>query len=100
MAPGRRFAAAPNPDHEKYYRILGLLQFGRYDPEDIAAQLGAAAETVVREKIAGYADRGFLEITGGGSYRQSPEGLFWGNNIAVDMLQAVIAADVAELSLR
>jgi oxygen-independent coproporphyrinogen-3 oxidase len=93
MAPGRRFASAPNPDHETYYRILGLLQFGRYDPKDIAAPLGAAAETTVREKITGYEARGFLEAREGGSYRLSPEGIFWGNNIAVDMLQAIIAAE-------
>ncbi|MDR1098853.1 MAG: radical SAM protein [Treponema sp.] len=97
MAPGRRFVSAPNPDYEKYYRILGLLQFGRYDPRDIAAQLGEAAKTVVREKIAEYAARGFLEAKDGGSYCLSPEGIFWGNNIAVDMLQAVIAVDFAEV---
>jgi oxygen-independent coproporphyrinogen-3 oxidase len=92
MAPGRRFASAPNPEYETYYRILGLLQFGRYDAEQIAAELGEGAEAAVREKIAEYADRGFLEAPDDGAYRLSPEGIFWGNNIAVDMLRAVINA--------
>jgi oxygen-independent coproporphyrinogen-3 oxidase len=96
MSPGRRFAAAPNPEHEKYYRILGLLQFGRYDAEKIAEELGAGAEAQVREKIAEYAGRGFLEASEAGSYRLTPEGVFWGNNIAVDLLRAVINARMVE----
>jgi oxygen-independent coproporphyrinogen-3 oxidase len=96
MAPGRRFVSAPNPEHEKYYRILGLLQFGLYDAEKIAAELGAGAEARAREKIAEYAGRGFLEDDDRGGCRLSPEGIFWGNNIAVDMLSAIIAAQTVE----
>ncbi|MDR1239732.1 MAG: coproporphyrinogen III oxidase family protein [Treponema sp.] len=96
MAPGRRFVSAPNPEYEKYYRILGLLQFGRYDAAEIARYLGAGAEARIREKIAEYLDRGFLETGEDGSCRLSSEGIFWGNNIAVDMLQAVIPARMVE----
>jgi oxygen-independent coproporphyrinogen-3 oxidase len=92
MAPGRRFVSAPDPEHDKYYRILGLLQFGRYDPQSIAAELGAEAEERAREKIAEYAEKGFLEADDRSGYCLSPEGIFWGNNIAVDMLGAIIAA--------
>jgi oxygen-independent coproporphyrinogen-3 oxidase len=97
MAPGRRFISAPNPEYEKYYRILGLLQFGRYDAAEIARHLGAGAETQVRAKIAEYLDRGFLETGEDGSCQLSPEGIFWGNNIAVDMLQAVVCARRVEV---
>ncbi|MDR2072078.1 MAG: coproporphyrinogen III oxidase family protein [Spirochaetaceae bacterium] len=90
MAPGRRFVSAPDPGYEKYYRILGLLQFGRYDAEKIAGYLGPRAEERVKKKIAEYLDRGFLETLDTGGYCLSPEGIFWGNNIAVDMLQAVV----------
>jgi oxygen-independent coproporphyrinogen-3 oxidase len=90
MAPGRRFVSAPDAGHETYYRILGLLQFGRYDPAAIAQGLGEGTEALVREKIAEYADRGFLEVADNGACRLSPEGIFWGNNIAVDMLQTII----------
>jgi oxygen-independent coproporphyrinogen-3 oxidase len=96
MAPGRRFASAPNPEYETYYRILGLLQFGVYDAKKIAEELGDGAEEQVREKIACYADRGFLEALETGAYSLTPEGIFWGNNIAVDMLRAVINARTVE----
>jgi oxygen-independent coproporphyrinogen-3 oxidase len=92
MEPGRRFVAAPNPEYEKYYRILGLLQFGRYNAEQIAGELGDRVETLVRKKIAEYTDRGFLEASDNGACCLSPEGIFWGNNMAVDILRAVIGA--------
>ncbi|MDR2314037.1 MAG: radical SAM protein [Spirochaetaceae bacterium] len=90
MGPGRRFVSAPNPEYEKYYRVLGLLQFGRYDAKKIAGHLGSEAEEQAAKKITEYLDRGFLETLDTGEYCLSPEGIFWGNNIAVDMLQAVV----------
>ncbi|MDR2258484.1 MAG: radical SAM protein, partial [Treponema sp.] len=96
MAPGRRFVSAPNPEYEKYYRILGLLQFGRYGAAEIGGLLEARAEARIRAKIAEYLDRGFLEAGEDGSFHLSPEGIFWGNNIAVDMLQAVISVQMVE----
>jgi oxygen-independent coproporphyrinogen-3 oxidase len=94
MAPGMRFVSSPNHKYDKYYRLLGSLQFGLYDARSMAGHLGPAAEKAVAEKIGFFTDRGFLEPGEDSAVRRlSPDGLFWGNNIAVEILKAAIEAE-------
>jgi oxygen-independent coproporphyrinogen-3 oxidase len=94
MAPGRRFVSAADRRYTKYYRILGLLQFGRYDPAAIAEHLGAKAAGAVREKLRDLAAEGFLEkAPQGPGWVLSADGIFWGNNLAVEVLKAAINAE-------
>jgi oxygen-independent coproporphyrinogen-3 oxidase len=107
MAPGKRFVSAPNPRYEGYHKILGYLQFGIYDLERICGELPSPgggegprdagpspAALAIGERIRLYHRQGLLEETvPGNSYRLSDEGVFWGNNIAVDLLSAAIQAE-------
>jgi oxygen-independent coproporphyrinogen-3 oxidase len=88
MAPGRRFVSPGDRRYDFYHKILGLLQFGVYDPRIITGDLGQAAEHAVREKIEAYGTRGLLDPEGG--FRLSADGVFWGNNMAVEILTAAI----------
>ncbi|MDR2305313.1 MAG: radical SAM protein [Treponema sp.] len=88
MAPGQRFVSPGNTRYDFYHKILGFLQFGVYDPEIITRDLGQAAEHAVRETIEAYGAGGFLE--GAPGFRPSADGVFWGNNIAVEILNAAI----------
>jgi oxygen-independent coproporphyrinogen-3 oxidase len=94
MAPGRRFVQAADGRYERYYRILGLLQFGRYDPAIITEGLEAEAAEAVREKLRDFAAEGFLEASPQGpGWVPSADGIFWGNNLAVEVLRTAIDAE-------
>ncbi|MDR1899141.1 MAG: radical SAM protein [Treponema sp.] len=94
MAPGRRFVSAADTDYGSYYRILGMLQFGRYDPEAITAGLDGRAAAAVREKLRDFAAAGYLEpVPESSAYTLSADGVFWGNNLAVETLKTAIGAE-------
>ncbi|MDR2143849.1 MAG: coproporphyrinogen III oxidase family protein [Treponema sp.] len=95
MAPGRRFASQVNKRHEKYYRMLGKFQFGLYDPSTMGLVPGA--EKAVEEKLKELSGQGFLNPAPESSaWTLSPDGIFWGNNIAVEVLKTAIYAEKKE----
>jgi oxygen-independent coproporphyrinogen-3 oxidase len=97
MSPGRRFVSAGDEDYDRYYRLLGELQFGLYDPALMARFLGPAVEKAVVEKIQELSGRGFLvPVPRSSAWSLSPDGVFWGNNIAVEILKTAIAAKKGE----
>ncbi|MDR3146201.1 MAG: radical SAM protein, partial [Treponema sp.] len=94
MAPGRRFVSAPDPRYEKYHKILGYLQFGLYDTGRITGELDGEAKKAVEERVRYYHSQGILEEGAPGApLSLSADGVFWGNNIAVDILTAAIKAE-------
>jgi oxygen-independent coproporphyrinogen-3 oxidase len=93
MATGRRFVSAPDTRYEKYYKILGYLQFGLYDMEKICETLDGEAKKAVEERVRFYLDKGLLVKTEQAALHLSVDGIFWGNNIAVDILGAAIKAE-------
>ncbi|MDR1212451.1 MAG: coproporphyrinogen III oxidase family protein [Spirochaetaceae bacterium] len=95
MAPGRRFVSPVDKRHERYYRMLGEFQFGLYDAAKMAEGLAPETENAVREKLDELESLGFLNPAPGagpGARVLSPDGVFWGNNIAVEVLGAAIHA--------
>jgi oxygen-independent coproporphyrinogen-3 oxidase len=97
MSPGRRFVSPGSKDYDNYYRLLGELQFGLYEPARMARFLGPRVEKAIFEKIQELEDSGFLvPIPQSSAWSLSPDGVFWGNNIAVDVLKAAISAEKGE----
>jgi anaerobilin synthase len=80
-------------------RILGILQRGVYEKDILVSdfeiiaesqkRLGGSVSSAIDERLAFYKTSGFISDTEGGAYRLTPDGVFWGNNIAVDFLQYV-----------
>jgi oxygen-independent coproporphyrinogen-3 oxidase len=94
MAPGKRFVSPENEERRRFYRMLGELQFGLYDPAVLARFVGSpGVEKAVLEKIQELSGQGFL-VPGprDATWSLSPEGVFWGNNIAVEVLRAAVTA--------
>ncbi|MDR1586203.1 MAG: radical SAM protein [Treponema sp.] len=94
MSPKIRFVSPPAPRREKYARVLGLLQFGTYDPAALCANLGSGAEARAASAAAiatieTFVKEGLLKKERA-SYTLSPEGIFWGNNMAAALLEALI----------
>ncbi|MDR2078575.1 MAG: radical SAM protein, partial [Treponema sp.] len=94
MAPGRRFVSPENEAYRRCYRMLGELQFGLYDPPRLARFLRfPGVENAILEKIKELSGLGYLvPVPQSSAWSLSPEGVFWGNNIAVEVLKAAIAA--------
>jgi oxygen-independent coproporphyrinogen-3 oxidase len=92
MGPKTRFVTPPNENLEKYFRLSGLLQYGRYDTEQLGAALGNAGKDRVSEIIAAFIREGLLEQEGD-RLRLSADGVFWGSNMAASLLEAVIHAE-------
>jgi oxygen-independent coproporphyrinogen-3 oxidase len=99
MAPGRRFISPADKEYEGYYRLLGELQFGVYDPARMAGLLNSpAAEKAVFAKIEELKDMRFLvPMPQSSAWSLSPGGVFWGNNIAVEVLKAAVTAKKGEV---
>jgi oxygen-independent coproporphyrinogen-3 oxidase len=99
MAPGRRFVSSRNEAYDRYYRLLGELQFGWYDPVRLARFLGSEAEKAIFEKIQELSGLGYLiPQPQRSAWSLSPDGVFWGNNIAVEVLKAAITAKQGALA--
>jgi coproporphyrinogen III oxidase-like Fe-S oxidoreductase len=86
-----RFVSPPNPQREKYARMLGLLEFGAYDPSELCRDLAPEAASRAARMIDRFAEEGFLDKKNG-VYVLSASGAFWGNNMAAALLEAVIGA--------
>jgi oxygen-independent coproporphyrinogen-3 oxidase len=97
MAPGKRFVNAGNADYDRYYRLLGELQFGVYDPARMSRFLGPVVEAAITEKMRELSGAGLLTpVPESTAWTLSPDGIFWGNNIAVEVLAAAITAKRGE----
>jgi oxygen-independent coproporphyrinogen-3 oxidase len=100
MAPGRRFVSPGDETWDRFYRMLGELQFGLYDPAGLARFIGSpGAEQAILEKIQELGEPGLLvPVPHSSAWSLSPDGVFWGNNIAVEVLGAAIAAAQGEVA--
>ncbi|MDR1909983.1 MAG: coproporphyrinogen III oxidase family protein [Spirochaetaceae bacterium] len=96
LAPGRRFVSPGTGPSEKYHRMLGLLEFARYDPALLCGELDPEAGAAVRGALSALAGEGLLEKTEDGGYSPTAEGVFWGNNMAAAILEAAVTASGAK----
>jgi oxygen-independent coproporphyrinogen-3 oxidase len=94
FAPGQRVTGSPDPRYQQYHRILGLLQFGVYDPERLCAGLSEGQKEAISAAMSRFATEGLLlPAPEGKTWNLSAEGVFWGNNIAVAVLEHIINAE-------
>ncbi|MDR3301279.1 MAG: radical SAM protein, partial [Spirochaetaceae bacterium] len=86
MAAHCRMVSKRDPVYDKYNQLLGRFQFGEYDLSHVPfSPESRAAMTACVER---FADAGLFVKTGDASWRLTADGVFWGNNIAVDVLRA------------
>jgi oxygen-independent coproporphyrinogen-3 oxidase len=86
---GRRMVSATFPRYDRYHRILGLLQFGLYDPAIITDILGSEKQSAITEAMNSFEREGLLELrTGKNTWKPTADGVFWGNNMAVKIIEA------------
>jgi anaerobilin synthase len=90
MAPGRDMIAPVNTAFDGYNLLLGYLQYGLYDGEELSLRCPDCPPEYVLSLLKQYSAEGLLEKKAPDSWRLTPEGVFWGNNLAVDFMQKVI----------
>ncbi len=78
---------------ERYHRVLGLLQFGRYDAAALSGLCGAESEEHIIALLSSYERDGYLNRAAENSWELTEEGIFWGNNLAVDFLEHAVRND-------
>ncbi len=90
MAPGKDMIAPVNKAFDNYHLLLGYLQYGIYDTKELSLRSPGVSPAFISKLLNDYETEGYLKKHGTGSWRLTPNGVFWGNNLAVDFLQKII----------
>ncbi|MDR1587122.1 MAG: radical SAM protein [Treponema sp.] len=93
MPGGLRMVSRPDPDYERYNLLLGCFQAGGYSLPLITkmGQLNAAQTGAVRERLLHLENEGFLKKEAEETWTLTTDGIFWGNNIAVQVLETAVS---------
>jgi oxygen-independent coproporphyrinogen-3 oxidase len=93
MPGGMRMVSRLDPDYERYNLLLGYFQMGRYSLPLIAetGQFSAAQTEAVREQLLRLENEGFLAKEAEETWTLTTDGIFWGNNIAVQVLETAVS---------
>lgn len=92
MAPDKVMVSPIDATYDAYNRVLGHLQYGRYNADDLTNLCGEKARKPILRILAEFESDGYLRPVDHGRWRLTPDGLFWGNNLAVAFLEHVISA--------
>ncbi|AHC14035.1 radical SAM protein [Salinispira pacifica] len=93
MDAERTMISPPKQEADRYNLLIGLLQFGNYHAEKIASILSGLSFEFIENILSEYESAGLLSRSDDdGARRLSPDGVFWGNNLAVDLIERVIEA--------
>jgi oxygen-independent coproporphyrinogen-3 oxidase len=94
MAPGRSAVSPIDSRYNRYNALLGYLQFGKYDVAGLAELADTPSPHDVRTILEEYEKEGFLTPQAPDSWRLTPDGVYWGNNLAIDFMYRVLAPRV------
>jgi oxygen-independent coproporphyrinogen-3 oxidase len=90
---GRRMVSTPAPRYDRYHRILGLLQFGLYDPDLVAGTIEQGNTAALTNAMLTFEKEGLLEPQSGtNTWKLTADGVFWGNNMAVEIIKVAASA--------
>ncbi|SIQ12113.1 oxygen-independent coproporphyrinogen-3 oxidase [Alkalispirochaeta americana] len=105
--PGMVMVAPRSEAEEAANRLLGTLQRGIYRPEELVPEILIMARTgglsleksqlggIIRKHIERYRSEGLMDAVAPGEARLTERGVFWGNNIAVDLLRALLSPEAS-----
>ncbi|WP_083914691.1 coproporphyrinogen-III oxidase family protein [Alkalispirochaeta alkalica] len=103
--PGVVMVAPRSEAEEAANRLLGTLQRGIYRLEELVPEMlimtrrgglsleAPRIEGIILEHIDRFRRKGLLDGSAPEEARLTAKGVFWGNNIAVDLLRAVLSPD-------
>ncbi len=92
MAPDRVMVSPIDDTYDAYNRVLGHLQYGRYDVDGLTDICGEKAREPILQTLTEFESGGYLRPVDQGRWCLTSDGVFWGNNLAVAFLEHVISA--------
>ncbi|MDC7222186.1 MAG: radical SAM protein [Spirochaetales bacterium] len=84
--PGMTMVSPINSSYDHLHHILGFLQYGSYNGDTLLPLLNHVEETELIRTLDRYRRGGLLELKNE-RYNLTPDGVFWGNNLAVDLIE-------------
>lgn len=78
-----------DPGQDRYYICLGLMQYGNYDIDEFKKVLNRKEIKVIYNILIELEEQSLVIKNGMNSWKLTQNGIFWGNNIAVDLLTAL-----------
>lgn len=100
MAPGRKMIVTYHPVYDFFNRLLGYFQYGTYEEEFLRNYLNEDAYNAVCEKIETYEKEGFFIQSEKGIFKLTEDGIFWGNNIAAQIMKSAIENTVKTADIK
>ncbi|MFW6291500.1 MAG: coproporphyrinogen-III oxidase family protein [Spirochaetota bacterium] len=98
VSPERTMISPTAPRYDELNLVLGYLQFGRYDVDALVELCGEPARETILSALREFHASGLLTPLGPGDYRLTPDGMFWGNNMAVDLLERIVTPLASEMN--
>jgi anaerobilin synthase len=81
------------PSYFRYNELLGRMQYGEFERNYLEGFLKKEAYNKMIEMLENYKKNGLTEESASG-YRLTQDGIFWGNNIAVDLMKIIIPIEM------
>jgi oxygen-independent coproporphyrinogen-3 oxidase len=78
---------------DKLNEFLGYFQYAAFNEDYFESKLSKSAFDVFTEKLNFFIEKGLLRKQGK-TYFYTTEGVFWGNNIAVELLDSIIKTEI------
>jgi oxygen-independent coproporphyrinogen-3 oxidase len=98
MAPGMSMCADANAEFDFFHELLGKMQYGQYDLNFYKAILSEEEFDSFEETFNELKGKGFFVRQEADYYTLNVEGVFWGNNIAVELMKSIIKIRRSESS--
>ncbi|UYO98952.1 radical SAM protein [Oceanotoga sp. DSM 15011] len=89
MSPEMQFYSYTDEISKKYNKILGHMQYAKYDLKYFENEISEYSMDLLEKRLKEYVKNDYA-FEDENKYVLTNEGLFWGNNIAVDLLGLII----------
>ncbi|HPJ88855.1 MAG TPA: radical SAM protein [Thermotogota bacterium] len=90
MTPEMSMYGNANPEFDFFHELLGTMQYGQYDLNAYREMLNEEEYVAFEERFENLNEKGFFIQKGDQLYELSVEGVFWGNNIAIELMKSII----------
>ncbi|MFW6263263.1 MAG: coproporphyrinogen-III oxidase family protein [Thermotogota bacterium] len=90
MAPHKNMYTLTNPEFDFFHEMLGRMQYGIYDLVWYKDNLTPEAYDGFMKQFVSLFEERFFNEESDGLFTLTTDGVFWGNNIAVELLKSMI----------
>ncbi len=93
MSPTRNFYGFVNPKFDFFHEMLGRMQYGTYDLDYYSRILNEKEFKAFLKTFNLLNEKKFFEKKSHNYYTLNTDGVFWGNNIAIEFMKSIIESE-------